>query len=62
MQIMPCDKIIHEVDGAVQVTFTMSDGSGGTYIQYHDRYGLPASFRCGPFDRVLKVVDRGDLF
>lgn len=58
-QVMPGDKIIHEIDGAVQVIFTLSDGSGGTYIEYRDRYGLPASFRRGPFDRVLKVVDRG---
>lgn len=28
----------------------------------YDRYGLPETFRCGPFDRVLKVVDRGGLF
>ena len=61
-QIMPGDKIIHEIDGVVQVTFTQPYGSGGTYIQYLDRYGLPESFRCGPFDRVLKVVDRGGLF
>lgn len=61
-QIMPGNKIIHAIDGAVQVTFTQPDGSGGTYIQYRDRYGLPASFRRGPFDRVLKVVDRGSLF
>lgn len=60
-QVMPGDKIIHEIDGTVQVTFTMPDGSGGTYIQYRDRYGLQASFRCGSFDRVLKVVDRGGL-
>ena len=60
-QIMPGNKIIHEIDGAVQVIFTQSDGSGGTYIQYRDRYGLPAIFRCGLFDRVLKVVDQGDL-
>lgn len=61
-QIMPGNKIIHEIDGAVQVTFTQPDGSGGMYIQYRDRYGLQASFRRGPFDRVLKVVDRGGLF
>lgn len=61
-QIMPGDKIIHEIDGAVQVTFTQPDGTGGTYIQYRDRYGLQASFRRSPFDRVLKVVDQGGLF
>lgn len=61
-QIMPCDKIIHEIDGAVQVTFTQPDGLGGMYIQYRDRYGLQASFRCGPFERVLKVIDPGRLF
>lgn len=61
-QVMPCDQIIHEIDGVVWVTFTQPDGFGGTYIQYCDRYGLQASFRCGPFDRVLKVVDRGGLF
>lgn len=61
-QIMPGDKIIHEIDGVVRVTFTQPDGPGGTYIQYRDRYGLQASFRRGPFDRVLKVVDRGGLF
>lgn len=61
-QILPGDKIIHEIDGAVQVTFTQPDGCGDTYIQYRDRFGLPASFRRGPFGRVLKVVDRGGLF
>lgn len=61
-QIMPGNKIIHKIDGVVQVTFTQPDGSGGTYIQYHDRYGLQASFRCSPFDQVLKVVNRGGLF
>lgn len=61
-QVMPCDQILHEIDGVVQVTFTQPDVSGGTYIQYRDRYGLQASFRRGPFDRVLKVVDRGGLF
>lgn len=61
-QIMPGNKIIHEIDGAVQVTFTQPEGAGGTYIQYRDRYGLQASFRRGPFDRVLKAVDQGGLF
>lgn len=61
-QIMPGNKIIHEIDGVVQVTFTQPNSSGGTYIQYRDRYGLQASFRRGPFDRVLKVVDQGGLF
>lgn len=61
-QIIPGNKIIHEIDGAVQVTFTMPDGNGGTYIEYRDRYGLLASFRRGPFDQVLKVVDQGSLF
>ena len=61
-QIMPGNKIIHEIDGTVQVTSTWPDGSGGTYIQYRDRYGLPAAFRCGLFDRVLKVVDQGGPF
>ena len=61
-QITPGDKIIHEIDGAVQVTFIRPDGTGGTYFEYYDRYGLPETFRRGPFDRVLKVVDRGGLF
>lgn len=61
-QIMPGNKIIHAIDGAVRVTFTQPDGSGGTYFEYYDRYGLPETFRCGPFDQVLKVVDRGGLF
>lgn len=61
-QIMPGDKIIHEIDGAVQVIFTWPDGNGGTYIQYRDRYGLPAVFRRVLLDRVLKVVDQGSPF
>lgn len=61
-QIMPGNKIIHEIEGIVRVTFTQPDGTGGTYFNYYDRYGLPETFRCGPFDRVLKVVDRGGLF
>lgn len=61
-QIMPGNKIYHRIDGAVRVAFTRPDGFGGTYIEYYDRYGLPASFRCGPFERVQKVVDRGGLF
>lgn len=60
-QILPGNKVMHEIDGVVQVTFTQSDGCGGMYIEYRDRYGLPATFRCGPFDRVLKVVDQGGL-
>lgn len=61
-QIMPGDKILHKIEGIVQVTFIRPDGTGGTYFEYYDRYGLPETFRCGPFDRVLKVVDRGGLF
>lgn len=61
-QIMPGDKILHKIEGFVQVTFTRPEDSGGTYIQYRDRYGLPASFRYGPFDRMLKIVDRRGLF
>lgn len=61
-QIMPGDKIIHRTEGVVQVTFIRPDGFGGTYFEYYDRYGLPETFRCGPFDRVLKVVDQGGLF
>lgn len=61
-QVMPGNKIIHEIDGIVRVTFTQSDGFGGMYIEYRDRYGLPATFRCGLFDRVQKVVDREGLF
>lgn len=26
-------------------------------IDYNDRYGLPATFRRGPFERVLKAID-----
>lgn len=61
-QIMPGDKILHKIEGIVQVTFIQPDGTGGTYFEYYDRYGLPETFRCGPFDRVLKVVDQGGLF
>ena len=62
-QIMHGDKILHKkIEGIVQVTFIRPDGTGGTYLEYRDRYGLPAIFRCGLFDRVLKVVDRGGLF
>lgn len=61
-QIMPGNKILHKIEGIVRVTFIRPDGTGGTYFEYYDRYGLPATFRCGPFDRVLKVVDRGGLF
>lgn len=53
-QIMPGDKILHKIEGIVQVTFIRPDGNGGTYFEYYDR--------CGPFDRVLKVVDQGGLF
>lgn len=56
--IMPGDRILHRTEGAVQVTFIQPDGTGGTYFDYYDRYGLPETFRCGPFDQVLKVVDR----
>ena len=61
-QIMPGDKILHKIEGIVQVTFIRPDSTGGTYFEYRDRYGLPETFRCGPFDRVLKVVDQGGLF
>lgn len=61
-QIMPGDKILHRIEGVVQVTSTRPDSSGGTYFEYYDRYGLPETFKCGPFDRVLKVVDRRCLF
>lgn len=61
-RIRPGDKILHKIEGIVQVTFIRPDGTGGTYFEYYDRYGLPETFRCGPFDRVLKVVDRGGLF
>lgn len=60
-QIIPGNQIFHEIDGAVRVTFTQPDGEGGTYFDYNDRYGLPATFRCGPFGRVLKVVDKEGL-
>lgn len=61
-QITPGDKILHRIEGVVQVTFIRPDGTGSTYFEYYDRYGLPETFRCGPFDRVLKVVDQGGLF
>lgn len=61
-QILPGDKILHKIEGVVRVTFTRPDGTGGTYFEYYDRYGLLESFRCGPFERVLKVIDRGGLF
>ncbi len=61
-QIMPGDRVLHKIEGVVQVTFIRPDGTGGTYFEYYDRYGLPETFRCGPFDRVLKVVDRGGMF
>ena len=61
-RIRPGDKILHKIEGIVQVTFIQPDGTGGTYFEYYDRYGLPETFRCGPFDRVLKVVDQGGLF
>lgn len=54
--------INHRTEGVVRVTFIRPDGTGGTYFEYYDRYGLPETFRCGPFDRVLKVVDQGGLF
>lgn len=61
-RIRPGDRILHKIEGAVQVTFIQPDGTGGMYFEYYDRYGLPETFRCGPYDRVLKVVDRGGLF
>lgn len=61
-RIRPGDRILHEIEGVVQVTSTQPDGTGGTYFDYNDRYGLPATFRRGPFERVLKVVDQRSLF
>lgn len=61
-RIRPGDKILHALEGIVQVTDIQPDGSGGTYFDYNDRYGLPATFRRGPFERVLKVVGQGGLF
>ena len=61
-RIRPGDLIIHAIDGAVRVTSIQLDGSGGTYFDYNDRYGLPATFRRGPFERVLKVLDQGGSF
>lgn len=60
-QVMPGDSILHR-RGIARVTFIQPDGLGGTYFDYYDRYGLPATFRCGPFDQVLKVIDQGGLF
>jgi hypothetical protein len=61
-QIRPSDKILHKIEGIVQVTFIRPDSTGGTYFEYYDRYGLPATFRRGPFERVLKIIDQGGLF
>lgn len=61
-RIRPGDKILHKIEGVVQVTFIRPDGTGGTYFEYHDRYGLLATFRRGPFERMLKVIDQGGLF
>lgn len=55
-QIMPCDLIIHN-GRVVRIISTQPDGTGKTYFDYTDRYGLPATFRRGPFERVLKVID-----
>ena len=61
-QVTPGNKILHRTEGVVRVTFIRPDSTGGTYFEYYDRYGLPETFRCGPFDRVMKVVDQGGLF
>lgn len=61
-QIRPGDLIIHRTEGVIRVTAIQPDGSGGTYFDYNDRYGLLETFRRGPFEPVLKVVDQGGLF
>lgn len=61
-RIMPGDKILHRTEGVVRVTSTRPDDPGSTYIVFINRYGLLETFRCGPFDRVLKLVDQGGLF
>lgn len=61
-RIRPGDLIIHRIEGVVRVTAIQPDGSGGTYFDYNDRYGLPATFRRGPFERVLKVIGQEGLF
>lgn len=60
-RIRPGDLILHR-GKIIRVTDIQPDGSGGTYFDYNDRYGLPATFRRGPFERVLKVIDQGGSF
>lgn len=60
-QIMPCDRIFR--DGRVLRTiFTQPDGMGNTYFSAVDKFGLPVSFKCGPFERVQKIIDHGGFF